>query len=202
VHKTIGKLAICRARSQHRVPFFPTFPYPRNVVTGPPRRRGGAPTNHLAVAGPAFTSTGNPTTAPPVLKQRRAAGRHASPRTKLEKPSSRRKPKSEIFFPPQLRSSPLLSREFVARSPESQRHLRSLGVEAELSDGFGARRRRFLGRCRGGLRRACGYRLCGAGSGWAPAKGSGSWNRALLRTLEVSVAALGVNFEVLPVFLD
>ena len=203
MHKTIGKLAICHARSQHRVPFFPTFPYPRkrrHWAATPSRRstnesprRGGARVylhreSYHCSAGIKAT----------------ASGRRASPRTKPKRNRGPGSPRAKFFFPaaPFLRSSPLLSREFVARSPESQRHLRSLGVEAELSDGFGARRRRFLGRCRGGLRRACGYRLCGAGSGWAPAKGSGSWNRALLRTLEVSVAALVVNFEVLPVFLD
>jgi hypothetical protein len=150
---------------------------------------------------PRFTSPENPTTAPPplVLKPRRAAGTLLLA-LKQKKPSPKaRTPRAEI--PPPLRllllskpsSSPPSSREFAVRSPDSERQRGLLRHEAESCSGRRAFRRfRSLkapdsGRCRSGLRRACGYRRGGAGSGWVPATGSGSWSRSLLRTFEVSV---------------
>ena len=103
VHKTIGKLAICRARSQHRVPFFPTFPYPRKRRHGAatPSRRS---TNESPRRGGARVYLHRESYHCSAGIKAAASGRRASPRTKPKRNRGPGSPRAN-FFSPQLRSS-------------------------------------------------------------------------------------------------
>ncbi|WVZ68455.1 hypothetical protein U9M48_017392, partial [Paspalum notatum var. saurae] len=130
-------------------------------------------------------------------------GRHAvdEERERITSPSPKRKSPqghgTALLSPSSCCcSNPPPSREFVDPVSRIGASTRTVGprsrVLLELGTGLRLEGADFS-RCWSGLRRGCGYRLGGAGSGWVPATDRVLSTRALLRALEVTVPALGAT---------